>query len=121
MCSGYTYEYTSSEKVCPSGYTYDGDACARDCYRGSTTCSYTYPTYICPSGWTNGYICSRQVYTTTPLEYQGCDSGDSESGDGTCYSSYQVGSVSYTCPSGWNKSGTTCTRTTTQSLEGFHV
>ena len=74
------------EKVCPEGYTLNGNICYK--YVNATVVPGT-TTYSCPQGWTlNGTSCT---ITTTPITNQG--------------------KTTYSCPSGYVLNGTKCTLT----------
>lgn len=96
---------------CPSGGSLSGTTCTQ-----TTSGSYT-----CPSGYSGGgssSTCSRTEYTSASVSYSCSDPNWSVSG-GRCIggagNDRGPATATYSCPSGWSRSGTTCSRTTTTS------
>lgn len=96
---------------CPSGGSLSGTTCTQ-----TTSGSYT-----CPSGYSGGgssSTCSRTDYTSASVSYSCSDPNWSVSG-GRCIggagNDRGPATATYSCPSGWSRSGTTCSRTTTTS------
>lgn len=129
--SGYTRNGTSCYKVytasgsttysCPSGYTRSGSTCSK-------TTSVAATAHTSYGGWVNRgtkyYTSSSKAYTgtTSKLVLQGAISGatcGSPCGNKGIWYKYiyytRSQSTSYTCPSGYSRSGSTCYKTTTIS------
>ena len=136
-----TAESETVSYTCPSGYTRSGSKCIKT-ETINATASTGRTTYTCPRGYTlsgtkctktttstvsatkstdkvykygtfqsapSGYICS------TSTQYV-CTSSSNCPGYITVYTSCYKNQTTYTCPSGYTKSGTKCTRTTTSTV-----
>ena len=103
-----------TEKVCPEGYTLNGNICYK--YTNVTVVPGT-TTYTCPDGYVlNGTKCTRTIdvtrTTTSGSTYYTCDNGGYLDGTTCKYSaSYRSGSSSSYCPSGYSDNGGNCVKT----------
>ena len=99
---------------CPSGYTLSGTSCYKYLYASPTDGT-------CPTGYTpyfNGFahLCRKKVTTTATVTYS-CPTGYSLSGT-TCSKTLTASptvTTTYHCPTGYSLSGTTCSKTLTAS------
>ncbi len=113
-----TYNKTvnTNEKVCPEGYTLNGNICYK--YVSATIVPGT-TTYSCPSGYTlNGRKCVQTISvnknTTPGSTYYTCDKGGSLSGSTCKYSASKTnGNTTCKCPSGYSESNGSCVKTIT--------
>ena len=110
---------------CPSGYTKNGTSCTKTTTKDATSNI----SYYCPSGYDKeGNTCIKYLYTDFSYgsTYQGCTGGQLVnsgcSGSGCSSSKYVYkctkgvsSATTYSCPSGYTKNGTTCTKTETIS------
>ena len=111
-----------SEKVCPEGYTLNGDICYK--YVNATVVPGT-TTYSCPEGWTlSGTTCTQSVNvitnTTPGTAYYTCPNGGTLNGTVCQYSARSnttSGSTTCKCPSGYSDNGSNCKKTTTTSAQ----
>ena len=127
--------------TCPSGYRKNGTKCTKT-ETISATVSGGQTTYTCPSGYRkNGTKCTKTTTTTTsatkttdkvykygtfqsaPSGYicststqYVCTSSSNCPGYITVYTSCYKNQTTYTCPSGYTKSGTKCTKSTTSTI-----
>ncbi|GHU00846.1 hypothetical protein FACS1894186_2360 [Alphaproteobacteria bacterium] len=116
--SGYALNGTLCQKSyaasCPSGYSKSGTTCSKT--YGATGSSYI-ASYSCPSGYSlSGSTCSTTTTTTTSaIESEShCLSrvcGGSAPGCERC----AQWAYSYSCPSGYSLSGSTCSATSTST------
>ena len=103
-----------SEKVCPEGYTLNGNICYK--YTNVTVVPGT-TTYTCPEGFVlNGDKCTRTIdvsrTTYSGSTYYTCDNGGYLNGTTCTYTaSYRSGSSSSYCPSGYSDNGSNCVKT----------
>lgn len=116
MCSGSYTETMNANRTCPSGSYEDWES--GSCFLDGTR-NWVPTIYSCPSGWSqqNTFICTRTTFRTEPAVYYGCSGYIS---GGICYESSYVGAVNYNCPSGWTRSGSTCSRNITASPIGYY-
>ena len=104
------------EKVCPEGYTLNGNICYK--YTSVTVVPGT-TTFTCPDGYVrNGEKCTMTVdvtkNTTPGSVYYTCDKGGTLNGTTCTYNaSYKQGTTTKYCPSGWSDNGTNCVRRST--------
>ncbi|HAB67019.1 MAG TPA: hypothetical protein DCE23_06585 [Firmicutes bacterium] len=109
----------STTYSCPSGWNRSGSQCTK-------SSTQTQNASVSYGGWVNHgaqyYTTSGKAYTgnTAKLVLQGAISGatcGAPCGNkGIWYKYiYYTRSTSYTCPSGWNRSGSQCTKTSTQT------
>nr|WP_245709996.1 RHS repeat-associated core domain-containing protein [Ferrimonas sediminum] len=121
--SGYTLSGDSCIKnesktptySCPSGYTLNGTSCSKEETKSATV------TYSCPSGYSrSGTTCTKTVNATSSVqtipEIFSTASRPSGPDIGRCFGipyewECMVTKTVYSCPSGYTKSGTTCTST----------
>ncbi len=131
--AGYSQNGSSCYKVynatanttysCPSGWTRNGSTCSKSSTQTQNASAST--TY---GGWVNKgtkyYTSSSKAYTgnTEKLVLQGAVSGatcGSPCGNKGIWYKYiyytRSATTTYTCPSGWTRSGSTCSKTTTQT------
>ena len=128
----------STVYTCPSGYTKNGSACYKtETISANKSTSYTDWVYSyqktsstpltdkttekyvvagvkvnssCKSPCTNMYTYTYDVYTRSPKTTYTCPSGYTKNGT-TCSKTVVIsGNKSYTCPSGYTKNGTTCSK-----------
>ena len=134
--SGYSWNGSTCAKTetaeattaCPSGFTlsYDGQNCTRVVDSGPLTCPSG--TSLVANPFVGGYYCyvgngcsdciwsGTQPYTNTcPTGYTGRAGTGWVGSDPRRYYCSRTQSADYVCPSGWTRSGTTCSRTLTQS------
>ena len=102
------------EKVCPEGYTLNGNICYK--YTNATIVPGT-TTFTCPEGYVrNGDKCTITIDATKHSKsgevYYTCDKGGTLSGTTCTYTaSYKNGTSSSYCPSGFSDNGGNCVRT----------
>ena len=106
------------EKVCPEGYTLNGNICYK--YVNATVVPGT-TSYSCPSGWTlSNTTCIQTtdvITNVTPgTTYYTCPNGGTLQSNHTCVynasSSSTSGSTTCKCPSGYKDNGSNCVKTT---------
>ena len=132
--SGYTKNGSSCYKVydatastsytCPSGYSLSGSKCTKSSTSTiNATASTSYGSW--KAQWTKYYSSSQKTYTndTNKLVYNGtvsgatCGSPCGNKGIWYKYTYYtRSKSTNYTCPSGYTKSGSKCSKTTTSTI-----
>ena len=115
-----TYNYT-----CPSGYTKNGTTCTKSTTETiNATASTKYGSWI--NNGTKYYTVSNKAYTgtTSKLVYEGMISGAvcgapcGNSGIWYKYTYYtRTSTTEYSCPSGYNRNGSKCTRTITDTKQ----
>ena len=111
--------------TCPSGYNKNGSKCTKSKTetKAATPGSTSYGSWV--NKGTQYYTSSSKAYTgtTSKLVLQGAISGatcGSPCGNKGIWYKYiyytRTATTTYTCPTGWTKSGSNCTRTTTETI-----
>ena len=133
--SGYTKNGSSCYKVytatsstsytCPSGYTKSGSKCTKSSTSTiDATAKTSYGSWV--NGGTKYYTSSSKAYegTTSKLVLQGAIAGatcGSPCGNKGIWYKYiyytRSTNTTYSCPSGYTKSGSKCTKTTTSTID----
>ncbi len=131
--SGYSKNGSSCYKVynatasttytCPSGWSRNGSTCTKSSTQTqAASASTSYGSWV--NKGTQYYTSSSKAYTgtTSKLVLQGAISGatcGSPCGNKGIWYKYiyytRSTNTTYTCPSGWSRSGSTCSKTTTQT------
>ena len=105
-------EVDKQDKVCPTGYTLNGNICYK--YQ-SVNVNPGSSSYSCPDGYSqNGSTCTKTInasYTNNSSTYYTCDDGSQPNGT-SCpkYTTNTTYSTSCSCPLGYNPSGSSCVK-----------
>lgn len=110
-------EIDKQEKVCPTGYTLNGNICYK--YQ-SVNVNPGSASYSCPSGYSqNGSICTKTInayYSNNSSTYYTCSDGSQPVGT-QCpkYNTVTTYTTSCQCPTGYNTVGSSCVKYTSSS------
>ena len=105
-------EIDKQDKVCPTGYTLNGNICYK--YQ-SVNVNPGSSSYSCLDGYSqNGSTCTKTInasYTSNSSTYYTCQDGSQPNGTScTKYTTNTTYTTSCNCPTGYNPSGSSCVK-----------